>query len=105
LLHKDLYSSAEKIPKRDKLGIHAQIEKQSLVCLVLAIEAAFRSKQEKRAVLEELRLQVEVLKHLIRTEHELSVISEKIYLRLSGQLVEISKMTNGWLTYATQVAP
>ncbi|MEI6346281.1 MAG: four helix bundle protein [bacterium] len=105
LLHKDLYCSSEKLLKRDKLGIHAQIEKQSLACLTLAIEAAFRPKSAKQSTLEELRLQVEILKHLIRTEHELGIVPEKTYLRLAEQLVEISKMTNGWLTYATQKEP
>lgn len=102
LFHKDIYSIAEKLSKRDKLGIHAQIEKQSLACLALAVESAFKPKSLKHISLESLRLQVEVLKHLVRTESELQVLSEKTYLRLAEQLVEISKMTSGWLVYATQ---
>jgi hypothetical protein len=102
LLHKDIYCTAEKLSKRDKLGLHSQIEKQSIVCLTLAVESAFKPKSAKTSSLEHLRLQVEILKHLIRTEHELSIIPEKIYIRLSEQLVEISKMTTGWLLYATQ---
>jgi len=97
-----LYCIAEKLSKRDKLGIHSQIEKQSVLCLSLAIESAFKPKHLKQSTLENLRVQIEILKHLIRTEHELSIISEKTYIRLSEQLVEISKMTTGWLIYATQ---
>ncbi|MDO8590839.1 MAG: four helix bundle protein [bacterium] len=101
-MHKDIYCIAEKLSKRDKLGIHGQIEKQSLACLALAVESAFKPKDLKHISLEGLRLQVEVLKHLVRTEYELQIISEKTYIRVAEQLVEISKMTTGWLVYATQ---
>ncbi|MBI2475633.1 MAG: four helix bundle protein [Candidatus Taylorbacteria bacterium] len=101
-MHKDIYCIAEKLSKRDKLGIHAQIEKQSLICLSLAVESAFKPKQLKQIPLENLRVQIEMLKHLIRTESELHIITEKTYIRLAEQMVEISKMTNGWLTYTTQ---
>lgn len=57
---------------------------------------------QKLGALENLRLKIEVLKHLIRTEHELRIIEEKTYLRLAEQLVEISKMTNGWINFVTQ---
>ena len=52
--------------------------------------------------LEILRIKVEILKHLVRTEHELEIIDMKTYLRLSEQLIEISKMTNGWINFVTQ---
>jgi len=51
-----------------------------------------------------LRLKAEVLKNLIRTEHELGVIKEKTYLYLSEQLIEISKQINGWITYTQKGA-
>jgi len=44
-------------------------------------------------------VEIEILKHLIRTENELCIIDAKTYLRLAEQLVEISKMTNGWIGY------
>ena len=52
--------------------------------------------------LETLRVKTEVLKHLIRTENELRIIDDETYLRLSLKLVEIGKMTNGWINFLTQ---
>jgi len=66
----------------------------------MLVEAAFNRKDTKMKTLEVARVHAEVLKHLIRTEHELNVIDEKIYLRLAKDLVEISKMINGWISYA-----
>jgi hypothetical protein len=102
-----LYCIAEKLSKRDKLGIHSQIEKQSIFCLSLAVESAFKPKHLKQNTLEYLRVQIEILKHLVRTEHELGIIPEKTYIRISEQLVEISKMTAGWLAHVlkTQKEP
>ena len=69
---------------------------------MLSVEAAFRSPQTKTSPLEILRVKISVLKNLIRTEQELGIISEKIYLQLAKQTVEISKMTSGWLKSLTQ---
>ncbi|OHA18785.1 MAG: hypothetical protein A2664_04735 [Candidatus Taylorbacteria bacterium RIFCSPHIGHO2_01_FULL_46_22b] len=102
ILYKELYATADKFPKQHKLGIHAEILRQSLKILSLAVEAAFKSKFLKLPILEKLRIEIEILKHLVRTENELKIIDTKIYLRLSEQLVEISKMTSGWLKFITQ---
>ncbi|MCX6719373.1 MAG: hypothetical protein NTZ38_03305 [Candidatus Taylorbacteria bacterium] len=50
--------------------------------------------------LETSRVIVSLIQHLIRTENELGIIEEKIYLRISNDLVEISKQINGWITDA-----
>ncbi len=105
ILHKDLYSISGKFSKRDKLGIHSLTETQSISILSLAVESAFKAKSQKQLSLETLRVQIEVLKHLIRTEHELAILDLKTYIRLSEQLIEISKMTNGWISYVTQKEP
>jgi hypothetical protein len=56
----------------------------------------------KVGTLETLRIKTNVLKNLVRTEYEIKVIDTKTYLRISGQLVEISKMTNGWINFVTE---
>jgi len=102
ILHRDFFVAGKHLSKSDKLGIHTTIEKIILDCLALAVEASYRSTQTKVAPLEILRIRISVLKNLIRTENELGVIGGKTYLRLAEQIVEISKMANGWLSYATQ---
>ncbi len=88
--------------KHNKLGIHADIENRSITILSLAVESAFKPKNLKQSVLEKMRVDIEVLKHLVRTEYELAIIDMRTYIRLFEQLIEISKMTNGWINYLTQ---
>jgi len=102
ILHKDIYCTSNRFSKRDKLGIHATIESLCIEILSLAVESAFKPGYQKKITLESLRLKIEVLKHLVRTENELEIIDQRTYLRIEKQLVEISKMTNGWITYVTQ---
>ncbi len=68
----------------------------------LTIEARFLVAKNKIRVLEITRIKNEVLKHTIRTEYEFKIINEKEYLRLAGQIVEISRMINGWIRYLTE---
>lgn len=104
LLHKDIYIIGHTLSKRDKLGIHATVEHFCVGIMALAVKAAFQSKQTKLGTLESLRVNIEVLKYLIRTEQELGVIKEKSYLRLAEQAVQISKMTSGWIAYTQKGA-
>ena len=78
------------------------IESLCIEILSLAIETAFRPKNLKINCLETLRIKTNVLKNLIRTEYEIKIIDIKTYTRISGQLVEISKMTNGWINFVTE---
>jgi hypothetical protein len=96
-VYKILYALGNKLNKRDKLGIHKTIEEITLQILKLSIKATFSEKERKVLFLEELRVTIESLKIVVRTEYELSIISQKIYFSLSSQLIEASKMTNGWL--------
>jgi hypothetical protein len=97
-----LYQTGNKLTKRDKLGIHAEIESMALLTLRELISASLCSKIQKQAKLEHARTSLEVLKHLVRTEHELKIIDQKTYLRIESLLIETSKMANGWLRYITQ---
>jgi len=100
-----VYLIGNKLPKRDKLGLNSHIEKELLGIVSLLINASLESKIEKMITLKKARIQIETLKQLIRIEYEIKIISEKIYLRIQGDLQEISKMTNGWLKYAETQNP
>lgn len=88
-----------KLPKREKLGIHNYIEKEFLKIFSLLINASLESKQEKVVPLKKARLQIETIKQLIRIEYETKILPEKTYLNVELKLQEISKMANGWLKY------
>ncbi|HEY4498471.1 MAG TPA: four helix bundle protein [Candidatus Paceibacterota bacterium] len=104
MLHLEIYRIGKKLPKGDKLGIHAEVERKCFKLLSCSIEAAYRPRKEKTETLVELRLTTEVLKNIWRTECELGIVDEKTYLRIAEKMVEISKMTNGWITYTQKGA-
>lgn len=67
--------------------------------LTLAIDASLKSKPQKRAPLEQLRIEIEKVKHIIRVVYEVKVIKSEGYLELQTPLQEISKMATGWIKY------
>lgn len=103
---KKVYASAYqigiKLPKQHKLSIHATIERTILEVLSLVTTASFAKSPEKLTPLEHARVLIETLKHLVRIEYELHLITEKQYISLARLLIETSKMTNGWIKYLTQ---
>jgi hypothetical protein len=66
------------------------------------IKTSLTTRNKKLEPLEEARLSLEVTKHLVRTEYELNIITQKQYIHIESLLVESSKMTNGWIKYLTQ---
>jgi len=69
------------------------------------ITAAFSVRAIKISTLKTARVYSHIIAHLIRTEHELGIFTEHIYLRLSALVVEIGKMLSGWINYQTQKEP
>jgi len=99
LLYKNIYQTGKNAPKRDRFGILIKAENYCLDCLCLSIEAALSAKNDKAPILKKIRLNLEVLKRLIRITNELGAIDFKKYIFLQKQLEEISKMTTGWIKY------
>ena len=89
----------KKLPKSDKLGIHAHCEQITREILQKLITAEFSPTNKKLEILESARILLEVLKHFVRTERELNIIDEKTYIRIEMLVIETSKMTNGWIKY------
>jgi len=59
------------------------------------------AKNEKLPILKKIRLNLEILKRLIRVANELGAINFQKYIFLQKQLEEISKMTAGWVKYSS----
>ena len=90
------------LPKRDRHGIYAVVETETLMLLKLAITAAFEERARKSAVLKHIRIVIEVLKRLIRAMLELDIITEKIYWERELELQAMSKMAFRWLEWITK---
>jgi hypothetical protein len=101
-LYSLIYQTGNKLNKRDKLGIHAHIENIALLVMTDIIHASLIIRTAKQIPLENSRTQLEVLKHLVRTEYELKIIDQKTYISIETLIIENSKQVNGWLKYITQ---
>ncbi|OGY60402.1 MAG: hypothetical protein A3B23_01860, partial [Candidatus Colwellbacteria bacterium RIFCSPLOWO2_01_FULL_48_10] len=98
-LYKNLYGLGKQIPKRDKFGIHSEIEKVCLESMSLSIQTALSPQNEKQGPLKELRINIEIIKRLVRISWETKIYPESKYIFIQGRLQEISKMASGWLKY------
>ncbi|MBP6855248.1 MAG: four helix bundle protein [Candidatus Pacebacteria bacterium] len=94
-----MYQTGNKLTKRDKLGLHKNIEHETSLVLTYILRASFESRQKKLETLETSRVSVEVLKQLVRAEYELKIIDEKNYIKTQDKLQTISKEINGWIKY------
>ena len=81
------------------MGIYSEIERIILETFSLIIKAVYLSKSDKKPILEQTRVKIEIIKQLIRTAYEVKCLDERNYLRFAEMLQEISKMTNGWIKY------
>ena len=104
-LYKLIYQTNKQINKRDRFGIILKIETICLELLESSIIASYLPKNEKSTSLKILRIKIEVLKQLLRLTKEVNIINDKKYIDWSGRLIEISKMNNSWLNWATKESP
>ncbi len=87
------------MPKRERFGLFAKIESNFLNLLETIIIVALENKNNKLPLLDNARIDAEVLKHMIRTAYDIGIIESQNYLNLANQIIEISKMINGWRNY------
>lgn len=97
--YKQLYANAGKIPKKDRFGIYLKTENVCLAIIGLLLNAAFESREKKLPFLNSARIEIELLKRLIRICQEIKIIDEDKYLEMETALQEISKMTTNWINY------
>lgn len=100
-----VYIAGTALAKRDKLGIHCHIEELCLHLFDEIISATLLPKLRKTEHLESARIIIEKIKHLVRLENEMKIIGEKNYILIESELIEASKMANGWLKFVTQNPP
>ena len=96
------YQSRVQIDKKNRYGIHTEIEKRVLAILEYGIEASLTADDKKVLHIKKIRIGGETLKHLVRLEYEMQIINQKKYIALESILVELSKMALGWERHTTQ---
>jgi len=98
--YKDLCFVVEKMPKKDKFTLGERLQNLTLDCAGLFIEAGYKDKYQRAAVLEKAAIKLDLLKILTRLAQESKAISTRQYLSLEEKLQEIGRMLGGWLKSA-----
>jgi len=73
--------------------------------IALSIRASLETRSDKQDTIRELRISIETLKHMVRTELEINIIKEAQYLNIQERLQEISKEAVGWERCANKNSP
>lgn len=61
------------------------------------LSGAYLPRHEKISKIRSASEKIDLLKYLVRLAHEIKSINVKRYAELEKRLVEIGKMTGGWL--------
>jgi len=99
ILYGELYKLGSSLTKRERFSIHKTTEEECLCALKLSIEAALERKGFKMGLVRGVSVQVEVLKHLVRSAHANGSIALPVYIEIQKRLQSISRMSSGWLKY------
>ena len=89
------YTALAQYPKGEKFALVADIKRCMDTILERIIEA--QKKYYKKTTLQELDVELAKLKVYIRLSFQLKFLSAKKYELWSGKVVELGKMTGGWI--------
>ncbi len=92
------YTALKQFPKNEKFAMGADIKKCMHIILEKVIEA--QKKYYKKTTLQELDVNITKLKVYLRLSNDLGFLPHKQYEVWSKQVVEIGKMTGGWIKSA-----
>lgn len=87
-------------PKSEKFILSADIRKSMYLLLRLTIIAS--KKYHKKTTIQDLDIELAMLRQMIRVAYELKYIDIKKYEAWSRQLAEIGRMIGGWLKSASK---
>ncbi len=87
----------EKIPRSHKFTLGDRLSTHLIDLLEQMIEAYYLPKNQKLPLLHGINIRLEKIRHLLRLAHELNFIRVAQYEALSTRLLEIGRMTGGWI--------
>ncbi|MFZ2544497.1 MAG: diversity-generating retroelement protein Avd [Candidatus Saccharimonadales bacterium] len=91
------FQKVNTLPKKQRFVLGQQIENTTLACLRLIIEANNASRtSDKLLKLDELNIELEMLRSLLRVAQQLNFMSAKSLGYIIGQIDEIGRMRGGW---------
>jgi hypothetical protein len=87
----------EKIPRSHKFTLGDRLETHLMDLLELLIEAFYVPRSQKLPILHRGNILLEKIRYLIRLAHDLHFLRNAQYEELSTRLLEIGRMTGGWI--------
>ena len=85
------------MPKDQKFILGDRIQNAVADNLESYITAYYSNSQEKRPILKQANIKLEILRHYIRLCHDLEFINIRKYEFISQKINEIGKMNGDWL--------
>ena len=89
------YKALQQYPKSEKYALATDIKHSMNIILKRCIEA--QKKYYKKTTLQDMDVELAVLRAYVRLSFQLGFLSTKKYEVWAGMLVEIGKMLGGWL--------
>lgn len=96
-LYRGLSEYRRLIPKKDRFTTYERVENSMLQILSGIFKASSQSKKEKLASLEEVSVQLNLLRIFIRLMKDMRAIDNKKYTLIQSQIDEIGRMLGGWI--------
>ena len=94
---KGVIPTVNAFPRDQRHILGARLENLCIETLELLIEAYYLPKDQKKANLIQANLNFEKTRYLIRLGYELGYYNSTRYGRFAEQLLELGRMTGGWL--------
>ncbi len=94
---KEIIPLINQFPRDQKFILGTKLENLCLETLELIIEAFYAPRTTKKEKVSKINISLEKIRYLLRMGYELHYYSLKKYSYFSEKLVEIGKMTGGWL--------
>lgn len=86
-----------KFPRSQKFTLGDRIQNQLSDLLELYIQAFYAPRPEKKRLLHQANVQLEIIRHYFRLAYELGLYHSNRYQDFAEKLHEIGRMTGGWL--------
>ncbi|NAZ55440.1 diversity-generating retroelement protein Avd [Vibrio toranzoniae] len=82
-------------PKHERFVLCAEIR----VCIykILRLTIVASKRYHKKTTIQDLDVELATLKFMVRVSHELKYISDRHYENWQRKIIELGKMTGGWL--------
>lgn len=97
-----MYVSRKDIPKQDRHGLWARIEKSNLDVIEGILHANALYKEEKVEMLRKTSIDLNMLRVYVRLAKDIKLIDIKKYSKLQQDIDEIGRMLGGWINHFRQ---